>query len=287
MRILKVPLLCLTILILGNSLAYAAFAKIDFSALRKSDGSIIIIGTTNLPDKSNLGVVLMVPSLGYKGQDFKVFVNNGKFVSGRFRNKGNPLPAALQVEVFTYVTKFWHKDPGLLEKIKSFSGPLMHGDKITLTKSIVVDGEKLPTTKPAHQSKSLSSIPNPKKYGENTPERTIANYLWSWKHGRWDEMVEFTQKSWRSKDRNPAQFLRLQYDFKQLVWAKIGNSENSCPPLFGQGTCVDIDVTLSYKIGSRSKVVKIRPRLVREIAPYQPSNKGTWGVNPISAIREK
>jgi hypothetical protein len=92
-------------------------------------------------------------------------------------------------------------------------------------------------------------------------------------------MVMSTQLTWRETTDNPVRSLQNQYDMRELIGAEItGRSEVSA-------AMVDIGVRITYSIGSEVDSRETSYRVIREIGAYEPSaDRGTWGVNPISAM---
>jgi hypothetical protein len=78
--------------------------------MRDADNGTVIEGTTNLPSGTKLGVELMRGEAPW-GQDFKVYVDSGKFRSAAFRNGTSPLPPGKQkIHIFTYFNTSWQSE---------------------------------------------------------------------------------------------------------------------------------------------------------------------------------
>lgn len=131
---------------------------------------------------------------------------------------------------------------------------------------------------------------NIESYAEGTPERVLAEYLLTWQREDWDRLHGFTQLTWWSKAGNPAHLLKEKHGFMKLQGVEI----NERRPAVGINPLImqDIVVTVYYTVPSDSKKLrgtakkkKILVRLICEIAPFQPSKDGKWGVNPVSALR--
>lgn len=118
-------------------------------------------------------------------------------------------------------------------------------------------------------------------YSVGSKERAFAEFLISWQKKNWSRMVKFTQKTWSSGESNPAETLEAWYGFKDLLGAKITKKTAE------SNVAVDITATIYYAFGSEIKTKSITARVIREVAPYKPSPKGEWGVNPISTIAEE
>jgi len=121
-----------------------------------------------------------------------------------------------------------------------------------------------------------------KVMNENTPEKTLENFLTCWKDRNFSKMVKFTQITWRTEKGNKAakQFLKDFYGIKKLIFFEIKNRKQT------HEVFVDIEVIIKYKRPSGIFNKKFTARIICEIEPYQASKNGTWGVNPIGALRE-
>ncbi len=118
----------------------------------------------------------------------------------------------------------------------------------------------------------------------NAPEKILMEFLDCWKNGNFKKMANFVQITWKSdhveKGNEPKEILKNLYGYKKLIYFEIKNRKET------QEVFVDIGVIIKYKLLNKIYVKKIIPRIICEIEAYQPSNEGTWGVNPIGALRE-
>ena len=119
---------------------------------------------------------------------------------------------------------------------------------------------------------------------ENISEKTLFNFLECWKNRQFKKMIEFLQITWKSEHEKKGTDIKdllkeSLFGFKELICFEI----KAIQP---QGIFVDIEVIIKYKFQEKTFTKKIKPRIICETEPYQPSEKGTWGVNPISALRE-
>jgi hypothetical protein len=119
-------------------------------------------------------------------------------------------------------------------------------------------------------------------YADGTPERALVEYLLAWQNQDWERMAMFTQKTWQSVQDDPAEELMWWHDFKGLLGAELGEKE-----VISEGFTVRITVEVYYAV-SRTWIehVIIRPMIIRESAPFEPSRSGDWGINPISTLDE-
>jgi len=118
----------------------------------------------------------------------------------------------------------------------------------------------------------------------NAPEKILMEFLDCWKEGNFMKMVDFVQITWKSdhieKGNEPKEILENLYGHKKLIYFEI-KDRNLTQEVF-----VDIRVIIKYKFQDKIFIKKITPRIICEKDAYQPSNEGTWGVNPIGALRE-
>ncbi len=110
---------------------------------------------------------------------------------------------------------------------------------------------------------------------------TLTKFMNAWKDSNWSEMLENAQKTWRSKENNNSELLKSWFYLKDLTTFKILKTEKI------SDTCVDVTLRISYLFYiSNLKEIKIKARVICETEPYKPSKDGTWGVNPVSILRE-
>lgn len=123
---------------------------------------------------------------------------------------------------------------------------------------------------------------------EHVSMQVLKDFLGCWKDRNFSKMVKFTQITWRFEKGSKAakQFLKDFYGYKKLISFEIKGSKI-------EGVFIDIEVEIKYKIrGNRENfddrifAKKIKARTICETEPYGPSEDGTWGVNPIGALRE-
>lgn len=106
------------------------------------DGKVFINGVTNLPKGTKVGVKVSSVTDNYSAQDYKLYVNNsGLFQSAGFTKLGGPLVGNYNVEVISYINKFW-QNKDILIKLTKFEGSGIQGDKILVEYSMLVDAVK-------------------------------------------------------------------------------------------------------------------------------------------------
>lgn len=117
-----------------------------------------------------------------------------------------------------------------------------------------------------------------------TAVETVEDFMEAWKNEDWNGMWRNSQKTWRSKKENNAERLFDFFGHKTLLEYKvIGLNEVS-------SYCTDVEVRIKYSIAPYDPFsvyeYTIKPRLLKEIKEYSPSEGGEWGVNPISMLKE-
>ena len=110
----------------------------------------------------------------------------------------------------------------------------------------------------------------------------MAEWAQDWKNQNWQQMVTVSQKTWVSDQSDPAGALESQFGFKTLKGFKItGTSPVS-------SVMTDVTFLVYYEATTNQIDEKqITARVIKESAAETPSTQGTWGVNPISALREE
>jgi hypothetical protein len=112
------------------------------SAVRDISDGTVIEGTTNLPDGTKLGVVVMKGDQA-TAEDFKVFVASGRFRSGGFRKGATPLPPGKQrFRIFTHFNTNW-QTPTVLNLVGTGGSKLKPSAVIHSEDPQLIDGEKI------------------------------------------------------------------------------------------------------------------------------------------------
>jgi len=109
---------------------------------------------------------------------------------------------------------------------------------------------------------------------------TVKKFMKAWKDREWSEMFRYTQKTWQSKEGNNPSLLASWFGPKNLTKTKIIDEHKI------SDCCVDITLKINYLFILNLKEVKIKARVICETDPYKPDPMGTWGVNPLSILRE-
>lgn len=118
-----------------------------------------------------------------------------------------------------------------------------------------------------------------KDYQKNTPEKALQEFLFGWKNRDWNKMLKHSQITWKSTQEDAVEKLKSFFAFRDLEMFEVLESKKV------SDMCMDVSAVIKYSF-EKAKIKKIRARVIREIEPYRPSESGTWGVNPISVLRE-
>jgi len=111
-------------------------------ASRDANNGTVINGTTNLPNGTKLGVELM-NGRRTRAQDFKVFVELGKFHSAGFRYGTSPILSGKQkVHIFTHFTSLW-QSPAVLKVLGDGGSKLKLSAVIHSEDAQLIDGDKV------------------------------------------------------------------------------------------------------------------------------------------------
>ena len=107
----------------------------------------------------------------------------------------------------------------------------------------------------------------------------LESYMEAWKAGNFAEMVEYTQLTWRGYQKDPERALQM---FHLSITEKLEYYERKTAKSISP-VSKDVKVYVEYHT-PRGEPVKrtLVARVICEKAPLVPSERGTWGVNPIS-----
>ena len=131
----RVTFLFAAILSLISISAFAVEVSLTVSYTETSSG-LRVHGNTNLPDGTKLGV-----SITQGGQDFDIYVKDGKFSSANFTDHGQPLAGDFEISVFTFKNNRW-QTPAILRQLESYEGAIISGKKIEKVVHISVGSEQ-------------------------------------------------------------------------------------------------------------------------------------------------
>ena len=116
----------------------------------------------------------------------------------------------------------------------------------------------------------------------NEAKKVAIKFLHDWKSGKVEDMLDSCQLTWlENTPFHPLQFMKERFiDALPMQSYVIKNIEAKTD------CCVDVTVMINYRVKMNRKRLIVM-RLIKELAPFEPSVDGEWGVNPISAIRTK
>jgi hypothetical protein len=121
-----------------------------------------------------------------------------------------------------------------------------------------------------------------------TDTEALTKFLEAWKAQNWAAMASLTQLTWRARHADPAVWLEEAYGHKLLAGFEIETSQAISP------SASRVSVAVKYKLASSKgfgrsplRTKQIDVMVICESAAYQPTPTGQWGINPISALRER
>lgn len=105
----------------------------------------------------------------------------------------------------------------------------------------------------------------------------VKAFLEAWKSEGWEAMLDCCQKTWTAKgDRDDRiDHLKSLFGMSRLVHYRVHEVPKEAP------SSTAFKVRLTTKVGGK-RAAPIECMVMRESAPYKPSEDGNWGVNPIS-----
>jgi len=123
-------------------------------------------------------------------------------------------------------------------------------------------------------------------YEEGTPESVYAHFLQAWQDRDFEGMLDYCQKYWVEGNSDPLNEIKVRFEpfFIDCV-LYIQDSERN--DTNGLNTDIVRDLLALIEINYEGKKLKKKfvPRLIKENDSCCPSVSGTWGVNPVSALR--
>lgn len=106
-----------------------------------------------------------------------------------------------------------------------------------------------------------------------TAKKTLELFLEAWKMMDFQKMYDLCQTTWKAE--------HTKNDLKKLLPKKI----KSYSILKENVEMSGVVFVIPFKVKVLSKETKLTARILREIGPYKPSQKGSWGINPISLLK--
>lgn len=260
------------------------YSNISLNEIKYQDGKVNISGSTDLPNNSKLTISFDVA--GRSGKDTYIGVNKDSLVQdGKFIAELVP-PNRQEFTLGKYVVEVLFTPKGQSQEIINLVGS--DGENLTgnhVKKNDMLNFNVLRVNKQVNLQLNIKPENYPmidsNSYSSNTPERAFAEYLNSWKNQDWNNMVNYTQITWRNSDKNPSKLLKNQYDFKTLLGAEIKDKK------VNSDVSTDITAIVYYRFGNNVSAKTITARIIKETTSGELSTDGQWGVNPISAIREQ
>lgn len=257
----------------------STYSKLTIDNAVMENGTVIVTGSTDLPDGAKINVDFNVvrtnPKESYIGVSDNVLARAGQF-RAELTPPDHPDLAAGPNEVEVLFTPM-AQEPDIL-RIVGEDGERLSGP--SADKSLGFTLLKTSKRVPILLTKKTYAMVNPSSYSSGTAERAVADYLAAWKAGDWARMVASTQLTWRDTTNDPAKRLQSQYEIRRLLGAEITGREHADFPAM-----VDVSLRITYSVGSEVETQETTYRVIRETGPYEPSaDRGTWGVNPISAL---
>lgn len=119
------------------------------------------------------------------------------------------------------------------------------------------------------------------------PKTILNNFLKAYHKKDWETMAKLSQITWASNccRHEPAEELKRSLGNILLLDYKMGNFIYNKKDM-----SFDIPYTATFKLDLPEAEVatyQCSAMVIKEGAPYKPSIKGQWGVNPISMLRRK
>jgi hypothetical protein len=113
----------------------------------------------------------------------------------------------------------------------------------------------------------------------STPQAAVSEFLGGWQRHDWPAMITAAQPSWLGHVIDPLGHLSKWFGFKTLIeWGIDDDARLS-------SHVRQITVTIEYETGARRYRHKLRLMVIDETQGG--TNGGqSWGVNPVSALRE-
>ncbi len=112
-------------------------------------------------------------------------------------------------------------------------------------------------------------------------ENTIKQFCQAWSKNDFSKMYELCQITLKS--------IHTKKYLKNLILGSITGYEIISVDFDDKHPCLcDINIKVKHRdisLPSSIKVKELIVRLIKESKPYSTSEEGTWGVNPISVIR--
>lgn len=263
----------------GQPQVVETFDELALSDVSVSGRTITIVGTTDLPDGAFISVGFDVagrsPEDTYIGVDSEATIESAKFLANlsipeRPEFKKGPYEISL---LFTPKAQ----TDSVLALVgvngENLRGPLVNNSLgfklLEVVKQVELNVGGL----------TSYHMPNATAFASGSPERTFVNYLLRWKEKDWLAMAGYTQLTWRQNQDSPAEALENFFGIYDVFGVEdVVRSETIT------SVHVVMSCTVYYALGAEVKSSQLEAHLIKEKAPYTPSENGEWGVNPISML---
>ena len=260
------------------------YSKISISKVEFSNGTVIVSGDTDLPNGSVFMATFDVA--GRANADLFIGVQEDAIVTNSKFSTFFVVPKREEFKKGPYEISVSFTPRGQSDKVVALvgtEGENLTGDLVESSPDRPFKTMNLTETKNLQLSVSAPTyiIQQPSEFPAGSAERVLAEYVLAWKNQDWGNMVNYTQKTWVSKQSDPAGILQAQYDFKSL------KGFHDVKVVSGNNVSKDISFIVEYEMQT-NKISKkqITARVIKEDGSYSPSESGQWGVNPISMMNE-
>jgi len=112
-------------------------------------------------------------------------------------------------------------------------------------------------------------------YLKDSPQYVFASFINAWASQDFEKMAKYTQLRWKSREKEPVKYLKNNYDFKHLKTAEITDVKQSGTAAYK----ITAHLTYTTPFNDKTDDVYITGMVIKE--------NDTWGVNPISTLREE
>lgn len=258
------------------------YSTLEVTDVSVSGDKVLISGRTDLPDGAS--VIVGFDVWGRSGSDLYIGVDEKTTVSKGEFTVTLSIPQRDEFKKGPYEVSVLFTPRGQSENVIELVGK----DGENLVGELVNEAGSFKTMKLVEKRDlELSVTPPsytfqlPSEFSQGSAERTLAEYVLAWKNQDWNRMVTFAQKTWVSVEPDPAGLLEAWYDFKTLKGFEIKDVKKVSE------VATDITFIVQYEaVTNQISKKQIVAKVIKETAPYTPSQQGQWGVNPLSALRE-
>lgn len=268
---------------IGERAAGTSYSQLSITKVVYEPPVVVVQGTTDLPDAARLNVTFNVPTKPddlYIGVDHEVSVSRGMF------SVSLEPPQRKEFESGPYIVEVLFTPRGQPSEVVAAVG----GDGERLTGPLVEESSFGFNLLRVRERPDLSLQIDPAKYPfersasfeRNSPEYAVALFAEAWRRRDWQAMVRATQITWAETENSPERTLRDWYGIKTLLGFEVVRATRNSP--------VSVDVTFRVWYEAITNQVEehhITGRVLRESAPHRLDATGTWGVNPVSTLREE